>query len=223
MILHIETATKNCSVALAEQGKLIHAIDEYSAQYTHAERLHPLIAQLLQEANYKLSDIKAIAVGKGPGSYTGLRIGVSATKGLCFGLKIPLIAIDTLTILSQPFQNQSVDYIIPMLDARRMEVYTAVFQPNGELTEPIKALIVEENSFAEYNGKKVIFAGDGVEKCKHFLTDSSFTLAPEANPSARDMVTLAYQKFLTNDFEDVAYFEPFYLKDFIALPAKKLL
>lgn len=221
LILHIETATKNCSVALAKEGVLVHYLEEYSEKYSHAERLHVLIEQLFQESSYNLNDLHAIAVGKGPGSYTGLRIGVSSAKGLCFGLKIPLISIDTLTILTNSQDASLYDYMIPMLDARRMEVYTAVFRPDLTFEEEIQALVLDEKAFEKYADKKLLFFGNGAKKAQNILVNPHFHFKEEVHPSAKYMVNLAFEKFQNNHFEDVAYFEPFYLKDFIALTSKK--
>ncbi len=221
LILHIETATKNCSVALAKEGVLLHHIEEYSEKYSHAERLHVFIEKLFEESPYSLHDLDAIAIGKGPGSYTGLRIGVSSAKGLCFGLKIPLISIDTLTILASSQNTTSFDYLVPMLDARRMEVYTAVFRPDLTFEEDIQALILDENAFKKYADKKLLFFGNGASKAQTLFTNPYFHFKEDVHPSAKHMVDLAFKKFQNHDFEDVAYFEPFYLKDFIALTSKK--
>lgn len=223
LILHIETATKNCSIALAKNGVVLDWIEEYSEQYSHAERLHIFIEQLFEKSIYTLQDLDAIAVGKGPGSYTGLRIGVSSAKGLCFGLKIPLISIDTLTILANGQRTMEFDYLIPMIDARRMEVYTAVFNPDLSFEKEIHALVVEENSFEAYHDKKLLCFGNGAQKCKDILIHENNIFLNDIHPSAKDMVDLSFDKFQRKDFEDVAYFEPFYLKDFIALKSKKSL
>ncbi len=223
LILHIETATKNCSVALAKNGILLDAIEEYSEQYSHAKRLHVFIEQLFEKNAYSLQDLDAVAVGKGPGSYTGLRIAVSSAKGLCFGLKIPLISLDTLTILATSQKTTHFDYLVPMLDARRMEVYTAIFNPDLTFEKEIHALIVEEDSFQNYADKKVLCFGNGAEKCKNIISNPSFTFLSNVHPSAKWMIHQAFQKYKNQEFEDVAYFEPFYLKDFIALKSKKKL
>ncbi|MFV0530253.1 MAG: tRNA (adenosine(37)-N6)-threonylcarbamoyltransferase complex dimerization subunit type 1 TsaB [Flavobacteriales bacterium] len=223
LILHIETATKNCSVALAKEGVLLDYIEEYSEQYSHAERLHIFIEQLFKKSIYSLQDIEAVAVGKGPGSYTGLRIGVSSAKGLCFGLKIPLISIDTLTILANSQRAENIDYLIPMLDARRTEVYTAVFKPDLTFEKKIHTLVIEKKSFENYSNKKILYFGNGAEKCKNIISTPSFTFVKDIHPSAKFMIDLAFQKFQNQQFEDVAYFEPFYLKDFIALKSQKKL
>lgn len=215
LILSLETTTTNCSVALGLEGKLI-ALKEYNhKKYSHAEKLHVFIKDVLSEANYKLSDLKAIAVSKGPGSYTGLRIGVSAAKGLCFSLDLPLISIDTLSALSHQVENHNYQFIIPMLDARRMEVYTAIFNQDWQRIKPTEAKILDENSYQEYlNQGKVVFIGNSVEKFEEICQHPQATFI-KSFPSAREMINLAHNKYKKNDTEDVAYFEPFYLKDFI--------
>ena len=220
-ILHIETSTKNCSVSIAKNGKILSLKEINNGNYSHAEKLHPLILEAIQDAPISLSDIDAIAVGKGPGSYTGLRIGVSAAKGLCFTNDIPLIAINSLEILAHAHTFQE-GVIVPMIDARRMEVYSAVFDKDLNMIRETQAEIIDENSFQEYLEKgNVYFIGDGAEKCKEFIQHSNANFIDGIYPSAKDMVLKAYEKYLSKEFEDVAYFEPYYLKDFVATPEKK--
>lgn len=222
-ILNIETATKNCSVALAFEGKLIAIKEINSGSYSHAELLHPFVKEVLEMAKISINQIQAIAVSKGPGSYTGLRIGVSAAKGFCFAQNIPLISIETLRSLAHSLAiNEGV--IAPLLDARRMEVYSAVFSSKHEQIRAIEAQIINENSFEEYLKQgQVYFLGDGAEKCKDLLTHSNAVFIDNQFPSAKEMCALSYVKYKKNDIEDVAYFEPFYLKDFVAVPQKKKL
>jgi tRNA threonylcarbamoyladenosine biosynthesis protein TsaB len=218
-ILNIETATKNCSVALAKDGKTVLCKEIAEQGYSHAERLHVFIEEIIREANITFQDVKAIAVSKGPGSYTGLRIGVSSAKGLCYALGIPLLAIDTLTILANQLHVEN-GIVIPMIDARRMEVYSAVFNSEGKKIREVQAEIITEDSFASYD-EILHFIGDANEKVKTVLTQSKFVFHNNVVfPSANEMSTLSYAKFQNNDFEDVAYFEPYYLKDFMS-PAKK--
>ena len=220
-ILHIETATKNCSVSVAKKGELLAIQELNDGNYSHAEKLHPFIQQVMQEAKLSFSDIDAVAVSKGPGSYTGLRIGVSAAKGLCFAFDKPLISIETLQSLAHKV-NIKEGVIIPMLDARRMEVYASVYNSNYEQIRDIKAEIIDENSFQEYLSKgKVYFLGDGGEKCKGVITHKNAVFIDGEFPSAKEMVKLSFDKYQKNDIEDVAYFEPFYLKDFVVTPEKK--
>jgi tRNA threonylcarbamoyladenosine biosynthesis protein TsaB len=219
LILNIETATKNCSVALSMEGKTL-AIRELSEQnFSHAEKLHVFIEELLLETNVTFKDVKAIAVSQGPGSYTGLRICVSAAKGLCYALSIPLIAVDTLEILARKIQISS-GIILPMIDARRLEVYCALFDSNYAKIREIKAEIIDENSFQEET-EIIHLIGDGAMKFKEILTDKKFKYYPEIQfPSASEMSLISFQKFKNNQFEDVAYFEPFYLKDFVLITKK---
>jgi len=221
IILNIETSTKNCSVSIADSGNIIGIKELNNGAYSHAEVLHPFIEALLKEGNISKDKIKAIAVSKGPGSYTGLRIGVSAAKGLSFALNIPLIAVDTLTALSCAV---SVDngFIVPMLDARRMEVYAAVFDKEHQKVREIKAEIIDETSFLTVLEQgEVCFLGDGAHKCKEIITHRNAVFVDDLFPSSREMALLSYYKFKKKDFEDLAYFEPFYLKDFIVIPEKK--
>lgn len=219
LILNIETATKNCSVALSKDGKTL-AIREIAEQnFSHAEKLHVFIEELLLETNVTFKDVKAVAVSQGPGSYTGLRIGVSAAKGLCYALSIPLIAIDTLEILARKIQISS-GIILPMIDARRLEVYCAFFDSNYAKIRETKAEIIDENSFKEET-EIIHLIGDGAIKFKEILTDKKFKYYPEIQfPSAAEMSLISFQKFKNNQFEDVAYFEPFYLKDFVLITKK---
>jgi tRNA threonylcarbamoyladenosine biosynthesis protein TsaB len=219
-ILNIETATKNCSVALAKEGKTILCKEIAEGGYSHAERLHVFIEEIIKEAGITLQDILAIAVSQGPGSYTGLRIGVSAAKGLCFALDIPLIAVDTLQVLASQ-ANVSKGLIIPMLDARRMEVYSAIFTPNFENKRAVQAEIITENSFEDLQ-ETIYFVGDCAEKCKSVLTKENFIFLEEIKyPSAKEMSFLSFEKYQKHEIEDVAYFEPYYLKDFMMTVSKK--
>jgi len=221
IILNIETATKNCSVSIANNG-VIKAIKELNnGNYSHAEVLHSFIVAVLKEASINLNQIDAVAVSKGPGSYTGLRIGVSAAKGLSFSLHKPLISVDTLTSLSHSISiNEGL--IVPMLDARRMEVYSAIFNHNNEQIREIKAEIIDTTSFADYlQTNTMYFLGDGAQKCKEVISHKNAVFVDDKFPSAREMAKLSFHKYELNDVEDVAYFEPFYLKDFIVVPEKK--
>ena len=221
IILNIETATKNCSVSIAKNGEVLAIKELNNGQYSHAEVLHPFIDAILSKAYISKKQIDAIAVSKGPGSYTGLRIGVSAAKGLCFAFDKPLISIDTLTSLSHSI-SISDGFIVPMIDARRMEVYCSVFDEKHQQIRDIKAEVINEDSFLEYLQKdKVYFLGDGAEKCKEVITHESAVFIEDKSPSAKEMAKLSAMKYKKNDIEDVAYFEPFYLKDFIVVPEKK--
>jgi tRNA threonylcarbamoyladenosine biosynthesis protein TsaB len=219
-ILNIETATKNCSVALAKEGKTILCKEIAEEGYSHAERLHVFIEEIIAEAGITVNDLVAIAVSQGPGSYTGLRIGVSAAKGLSYALDIPLIAVDTLkTLASQVVVSNGL--IIPMIDARRMEVYSAVFTPDLECKRAILAEIITEDSFNDIE-ETIYFVGDCLEKCKVVLTKENFIFLDEIKyPSAKDMSLLSFEKYKIGDTVDVAYFEPYYLKDFMITTSKK--
>lgn len=219
-ILNIETATKNCSVALAKDGKTIFCKEIAQEGYSHAERLHVFIEEIIKEAGITFKDLSAIAVSQGPGSYTGLRIGVSAAKGLCYALDIPLIAVDTLQALASQVTISS-GLIIPMIDARRMEVYSAFFSPTLEKKREILAEIIDENSFGDLQ-ETLYFVGDCAEKCKSVLNKDNYVFLEDIKyPSAKEMSALSYEKFKINDTVDVAYFEPYYLKDFMITAPKK--
>lgn len=219
-LLFLETATQVCSVALAEDGKLI-SIKESQSANSHSSLLTSFIQDVLETANIKLQDLDAIVVSKGPGSYTGLRIGVSSAKGLCYSLDIPLISVNTLQSIAAGMSADIKDnkaFYCPMIDARRMEVYTAIFDYQNKEIEATSAKIIDENSFGELLNKKVVyFAGDGAAKCKAIL--SNYPNAKFLNGfriSSKDMIKIAFEKYKAKQFEDVAYFEPYYLKDFIA-------
>jgi len=216
VLLHIETSTKNCSVAVSRNGEMLCLCEEYDENYGHSEKLHQFVKWALEGAEISLNELDAVCVSKGPGSYTGLRIGVSAAKGFCYGLNIPLLSLNSLEILAQSQINKDFDLIIPMLDARRMEVYTAVFDNSGKMISEIEAKVLDENSFRESADKKIIFIGDGVEKSKDVLNLSNAVFLEGIHPSAKQMIDLAEKKFSQNEWEDTAYFEPFYLKEFMA-------
>jgi tRNA threonylcarbamoyladenosine biosynthesis protein TsaB len=219
LILNIETATKNCSVSLSNNGNLITYREIAEQGYSHAEKLHVFIEEVLSEANIQFGDLKAVAVSQGPGSYTGLRIGVSAAKGLCYALNIPMIALDTLLVLAHQIQINK-GLIIPMIDARRMEVYSAVFDSQYQKIIETQAEIITEESFNTYD-ETIYFLGDSATKCKEVLKHSNHIFMEEiVYPSSKDMARLGFEKFKENDFVDVAYFEPLYLKDFVATTPK---
>jgi tRNA threonylcarbamoyladenosine biosynthesis protein TsaB len=219
-ILNLETATKNCSVSISQDGKTILCKEMAEAGYSHAEKLHVFIEECLKESKLSFNDLSAIAVSQGPGSYTGLRIGVSAAKGLCFALNLPLISVDTLQVLASQLSITE-GVVIPMIDARRMEVYSAIFTSKFDKIREVQAEILTENSF-EGVSEAIHFVGDCAEKAKTVLTNANFIFHEEIiYPSANEMGVLSYQKFQQNEFEDVAYFEPYYLKDFMVTVAKK--
>ncbi|SFS65134.1 tRNA (adenosine(37)-N6)-threonylcarbamoyltransferase complex dimerization subunit type 1 TsaB [Lutibacter maritimus] len=220
-ILNIETATKNCSVSVAKDGEIVAFKELNEGGFSHAEKLHQFISDVINETNITFSNLKAIAVSKGPGSYTGLRIGVSAAKGLCFALDIPLISVNTLQSLAESVII-SEGYKIPMLDARRMEVYSAVYDEQNNLKEEVTATIVSEDSFLNFLEKNTVyFFGDGADKCREILTHKNAIFIDNKFPSAKEMGKLSYLKYKKSDIENVAYFEPFYLKDFMVTTSKK--
>ena len=216
-ILNIETSTKACSVALHKNGELIVSREDVTTNFSHSEKLLKFISELFSDAKLSLSDLDAIAVSMGPGSYTGLRIGVSTAKGLCYGLDIPLISISTLKAMSFGMALEiKADLYCPMIDARRMEVYSAFFDINNTEVRKIQADIIDENSYKKELEKKVVFFGDGSEKLIEKIKDKNAIFVSDIHPSAKNMGLLSYQKFTKSLFEDLAYFEPFYLKDFVA-------
>ena len=214
-ILNIETSTKNCSVSIAKDGVQLCLVEENEESFAHGEKLNQFIEWCIDGAEITLNDLDAICVSKGPGSYTGLRIGVSSAKGFAFGLNLPLLAINSLQILAEMQINKGFDLIIPMIDARRMEVYTAQFDTNGNQLTATEAKVIDETSFEELKGKKIVFVGDGAEKCQEVLTHLDATFV-QIFPSAKYMCEQAEKRFEEKQFEDVAYFEPYYLKDFVA-------
>ena len=224
MLLCIETSGKNCSVALFEGLQLVSIREVHTEQFSHSENLHVFIEQVLKESNLQPKAIKAIAISAGPGSYTGLRIGVATAKGLCYGWDIPLIALPTLRILAKQvtYEFTDIEYIIPMIDARRMEVFTAVYSHDFSPILEERAEILTESTFDTYLNKgKTIFLGDGITKfqaiCKHknaYFWENKF-------PSAKQMGRLALEKYQAQAFEDIAYFEPFYLKEVYLVKSNK--
>ncbi|MEW5674836.1 tRNA (adenosine(37)-N6)-threonylcarbamoyltransferase complex dimerization subunit type 1 TsaB [Flavobacterium enshiense] len=213
-ILNIETATKNCSVSIANEGKTVICIEVAEEGYSHAEKLHVFFEEALQKAGITFQDLKAVAVSQGPGSYTGLRIGVSAAKGLSYALSIPLIATDTLEALSRKIQIEN-GIIVPMIDARRMEAFTALFDANHNRIRETQAEIIDENTYSDLN-TVIHLIGDGASKCKTLLNSDVYVYHDEVvYPSSKEMSAMSFEKYLKNEFVDVAYFEPFYLKDFV--------
>ncbi|OKS87227.1 tRNA (adenosine(37)-N6)-threonylcarbamoyltransferase complex dimerization subunit type 1 TsaB [Mucilaginibacter polytrichastri] len=222
LILQIETATTVCSIALAQNGQLL-AVKEVNERNIHAEMITLFIQDVCDTAGKQLKDIDAVAVSKGPGSYTGLRIGVSTAKGICFALDKPLIAVETLQAMVTGAAEFSALYateaiLCPMIDARRMEVYTALYSTTGELIKPTAAEIIDDNSFADIAPEKqLVIFGDGAEKCIQALAHrGKLTFLPDFSNSAAQLTQLALQKFEAGEFENIAYFEPYYLKEFVA-------
>ena len=227
LILNIETATKVCSVAIGENGKVI-AEAELRGQQSHAGNLTLLVEQCLKEIGRSLSDLDAIAVSHGPGSYTGLRIGLSTAKGMCYALEKPLITVNTLgalaNVTAMRFPHENAVYC-PMIDARRMEVYTAIFDANGkQLTETQPLIVENEDYFETYfvNNQTIIFSGDGSAKCQTIIENKNAKFITQEN-TAVGMVSIAEGQFNEKDFDDLAYSSPFYLKSpNITKPRKRL-
>jgi tRNA threonylcarbamoyladenosine biosynthesis protein TsaB len=218
-ILSIESSTQTCSVAVSANGKVIWT-KENTALNSHSTILGVYVAEavrFIQENHFRLD---AVAVSEGPGSYTGLRIGISLAKGLCFGLDIPLIALPTLKVMAKPLAPSS-SYLCPMIDARRMEVYTALYDGNLNEVEPARSIIIDENFYRNLLiNNKIIFFGSGSDKCKAVICSSNAVFADGVHPSASDMADEAETAFMRKAFVDVAYFEPFYLKEFQATTPK---
>lgn len=218
-LLLLETSTKLCSVGIARDGKLLAKIEESSDQFLHAERLHVFIQWALECAVIEINQLDAVCVGKGPGSYTGLRIGVAAAKGICYALDLPLLSINSLLIQAQ--LAPPAEYVLSMTDARRMECYSMLLNATGEIELSTTAIILDEKSFGMLANHSVSVVGDGAEKAKKILQLANARFYPEILPSVDGMLHLAEEKFKESKFEDLAAFEPFYLKEFLAGPSKR--
>ncbi|WP_368045696.1 tRNA (adenosine(37)-N6)-threonylcarbamoyltransferase complex dimerization subunit type 1 TsaB [Mucilaginibacter sp. BT774] len=220
LILQIETATTVCSVALSENGSVL-AHKEIQQRNVHAEVITLFIDEVLKMAGKQYRQLNAVAVSCGPGSYTGLRIGISVTKGLCYSLDIPFIAVETLEAMTDGMIAETSDNDVlfcPMIDARRMEVFTAIFDAEGQRIRSTSAEIIDQYSFSDLlKTNKIIFFGDGAAKCSEVLgANPHVQIIPDFQNSALHLTEKATEKFINKDFEDTAYFEPYYLKDFIA-------
>ncbi len=233
LILIIETSTQVCSVALSRNGQLIDLIESTEGQ-NHARQTAVFAETLLSRNNLTSSQLSAVAVSKGPGSYTGLRIGVSTAKGICYAAGIPLIAIGTLEAMTRYVIDHADQYAVdrskptlycPMIDARRMEVYSMLIGDADLVLKPITAEIIDADFLSsELAANQVVFFGNGAEKCKKVITSPNAVFADSVEASAGHMCELAWHAYTKKHFEDVAYFEPFYLKDFVAsLPKKNIL
>ncbi len=225
-IVHIETATDVCSVALSENGKVIAHKEDYEGP-NHSIVLGPFVDEMVSFADSHAIPVDAVAVSCGPGSYTGLRIGVSMAKGLCYGRDLKLISVSTLKLLCVPLllaeQIPEDALLCPMIDARRMEVYSAIYTRRLEAVKDVSADIIDENSYVELLGKQpVVFFGNGADKCKEVIKHPNAIFLDDVKPLAKNMLPLAEKAYLQGKFEDVAYFEPFYLKEFVATQPKKI-
>ncbi len=226
-ILHIETSTEVCSVAVSQDGASIFSKEDFKGP-SHATELGTFVDEALSFADSHAIPVDAVAVSCGPGSYTGLRIGVSMAKGICYALGIPLIGLPTLEVMCVPvllFRDLPEDALLcPMIDARRMEVYAAVYDRALRVKREISADIVDENAYEEFLAERpVYFFGNGAAKCKDKIKHSNAHFLDDVHPLAKWMFPLAEKAVANNDFKDVAYFEPFYLKEFVASKPKKLL
>lgn len=213
LILHLETATKACSVALSQNGKTIDCIEVLNDDFVHGEKLTLFIEEILNKNSFSPNNLSAISISSGPGSYTGLRIGVSVAKGMCYGLNIPLIEIDTLYALALQAQSKITNQnILCMIDARRMEVFSSIYSPNLKVLKSLSADILNENSYSDLEPLYCI--GDSNQKLSGLWKDKNVIFDNSIHFSAISHAQIAYNKFLSNDFVDTAYFEPNYLKDF---------
>ncbi|MDR1197431.1 MAG: tRNA (adenosine(37)-N6)-threonylcarbamoyltransferase complex dimerization subunit type 1 TsaB [Prevotellaceae bacterium] len=225
-ILSIESGTSVCSVALSQDKKVI-ALRKSDGEFAHAAKLSVFIDEILKRKNIGVADLDAVAVSEGPGSYTGIRIGVSTAKGLCFGANKPLIAVGSLQSLAKLAVAEAKPLpdmlLCPMIDARRMEVYTALFDSNANMINQVSAQIIDGNTYTELlKTNKIIFFGSGAEKCKTLINSPNAIFA-DIKASAKGMTDIAAEKFANSDFVNIAYFEPFYLKDFVVTTSKKKL
>ena len=225
VILHIETSTHFCSIALSE-GSLCLFTEMNCDGMNHAALLSIFILHAMDELNKKNKKLDAIAVSIGPGSYTGLRIGLSTAKGLCYGLDIPLISVNTLEIMTKQVLNSSFydndTLFCPMIDARRMEVFAAVYNSNIEIVREVSADIIDENSYLEFlKNNQLVFFGNGSAKCKTIINKTNAVFLEHINPLAENMICFSQKSFLEKKFVDIAYFEPFYLKEFQTTTPKK--
>jgi len=226
-IILLETSTALCSAALVEDGEVTY-YRESDTLRAHASLTSVFVDEMLKSKGLTLADCNAVCVSMGPGSYTGLRVGVSTAKGLCFGAKLPLLAVGTLDTLVYQAKAEGLlpadcKYIVPMIDARRMEVYTAVFTPDGKQTGEVEPMIIDENSFEkELAEGKVLFIGDGAGKCEAVIKNPNAHFA-QCCPKASAMLVPTLEEYKEKRFKDVAYFEPFYLKEFVATVSRKSL
>ena len=220
-ILHLETSTKVCSVALSLNGNLIALKENEEDGYSHGENLTLFIQDVLKEASITVNELNAVSVASGPGSYTGLRIGVSTAKGLCYPLNIPLIAIDSLTSLKEIAKEKHPNSnLCSLIDARRMEVYNLFYSSSNELLKPISADIIEQDSYSQF--EPFVYFGDGAEKLQELWEGRNCIADTFITSSAKGQTKLAFEKYQKQEVEDVAYFEPFYLKDFVSNAKKTL-
>jgi len=224
ILLHIETSGTNCSVSISKKDQVLDLIEKNEGM-SHAENLHPFIKSVLDSTSLKPEELNAVCISAGPGSYTGLRIGLSAAKGFCFALNIPLIALNTLQVMAAKVNSRVNDnnaFLCSMLDARRMEVYTALYNASLEEISKTEAKIMDETSYLDFEMEKtILFFGSGMPKCKEILSKLPHAqYIEDIYPSAENMAFLAYQKFINSQWEDLSKFEPLYLKEFFTSSTK---
>ncbi len=217
ILLNIETSTRNCSVSVTRGDQLIAEKSVLSEKYLHSEILTNLISNLFNDIDLELNDLDAVSVGMGPGSYTGLRIGVSTAKGLCYALEIPLISVSSLKSMSLMISKRYniYDLFCPMIDARRMEVYSAFYNSENKIIRDVRADIITDGIYKIFLKQKVLFFGDGSLKCKEIINSENAYFLDNIFPNSCSMIEISYSKYVNSQFEDLAYFEPFYLKDFV--------
>ena len=213
-ILCLETSSTNCSVSISNENKIIYTKESDGEGYKHSEFLHSFIEESMVNSKLEYDQLMAVSVGIGPGSFTGLRIGLSSAKGICYSKDIPLITINSLEILAQKYKTTNEEILVPMFDARRMEVYFSIFDKNHKLLKSPTSRILSEDFFHDFPNKKKVIFGNGAEKCKSIFNSNEFKYIIEiSNPSSKEMGEISYTKFLKKNYADLAYCEPLYLKN----------
>ena len=213
-ILCLETSSTNCSVSISKENKIIYTKESDGEGYKHSEFLHSFIEESMNNSNLKYDELMAVSVGIGPGSFTGLRIGLSSAKGICYSNDIPLITINSLEILAQKYKTKNEEILVPMFDARRMEVYFSIFDKNHKILKPPTSRIISRDFFHDFPKKKKVIFGNAAEKCKGVFNSKEFKYIVDIkNPSSKEMGEISYTKFLIKDFANLAYCEPLYLKN----------
>ena len=213
-ILCLETSSTNCSVSISKENKIIYTKESDGEEYRHSEFLHSFIEESMNNSNLKYDELMAVSVGIGPGSFTGLRIGLSSAKGICYSNDIPLITINSLEILAQKYKTKNEEILVPMFDARRMEVYFSIFDKNHKILKPPTSRIISRDFFQDFPKKKKVIFGNAAEKCKGVFNSKEFKYIVDIkNPSSKEMGEISYTKLLIKDFANLAYCEPLYLKN----------
>ena len=213
-ILCLETSSANCSVSISKENKIIYTKESEGEEYKHSEFLHSFIEESMDDSKLEYEQLMAVSVGIGPGSFTGLRIGLCSAKGICYSKDIPLITVNSLEILAHKYKTTNEEILVPMIDARRMEVYFSIFDKNHKLLKPPTSRILTEDFFRDFPNKKMVIFGNGAEKCKRILNSNEIKYIFDiSNPSSKEMGHISYAKFLKKDYADLAYCEPFYLKN----------